>query len=454
MITHTPGGDLDAGGSTPFDVYQGTYIVDNAPTIVSVTGTNGNVTVTWTNDAADATGLDVILYDQNGNVVEDDALAASATSDTFANVADGQGYTIDVVAHTPGGDLDSGPSLAFDLSNGSLSNDAAASVDTVTCTNGVITVSWTSNSPDATGYDVILYDQNGTVVQDDALAASATSDTFRAVADGSGYSVAVVAHTPFGDFTGDSWNFDIVNGSIVTVPIIDPVPGRAPIVVDPSTVTVTPIDAGAGGWTISWPELASAPTDGQYVVSDDQGDSCTATPTGVAGTTLSCVLAPRIDGTTTLTGLTVTFQWYMIEFAASAGSAPGNSTTPTTVVTSTHTPFPRPTVRSSSRRDHNDGDRRTGHLVEFAGSVPSRGWPDGGARGGPGGSGPPPPRPLTRIGWPGPDHPRWIGSADGHAVQEHRRDRGAHAHGGDPRVAGRQDRPHEKSVIEGHHHLE
>ncbi len=101
---------------------------DAAATITAVTGTNGNVTVTWTNDAADATGLDVILYDQNGNVLEDDALAASATSDTFANVADGGGYSVDVITHTPGGDLDAGGSTPFDVYQGTYIVDNAPTI--------------------------------------------------------------------------------------------------------------------------------------------------------------------------------------------------------------------------------------------------------------------------------------------------------------------------------------
>jgi hypothetical protein len=96
---------------------------DAAPTVTAVTATGGDVTVTWTNDAADATSIDVILYDDNGNVVEDDNVGAAATSDTMSGVADGGGYTIDVVANTPGGALDSGPSNAFDVYQGSITVD-------------------------------------------------------------------------------------------------------------------------------------------------------------------------------------------------------------------------------------------------------------------------------------------------------------------------------------------
>jgi hypothetical protein len=332
VVAHSPGGDLDAGGSDPFDLYQGAYVDDAAPTITAVTGTGGDVSVTWVNDAPNATGIDVTLYNQNGDVVADDAVAADATSDTFTGVADGQGYVIDVVAHTPGGDLDSGPSASFDLAGGSFSSDAAPQVATVTSDHGDVSITWVDAAPDATGIDVILYDPSGDVVADDVLAPDATTDTFTGVPDGDGYVVAVVAHTPFGDFTGDSWSFSLLDGSLAPVPVFGGWPGRSPIVVDPSTVTLTAIDGGAGGWTVTWPELDSAPTDGYYLVSTDQGDECTAEPTGQSGTLLSCTLAPRADGSSTLSGLNVEFEPYLIEYSLAGGiatdrSAPGAAVT-------------------------------------------------------------------------------------------------------------------------------
>jgi hypothetical protein len=323
VVANTPGGVLDPGSSNPFDLYQGNYVVDSAPTIGTITATSGDVTVTWTNGAPDATSIDVILYDVDGNVIEDDNVGPTVTSDTFNSVADGQGYTIDVVANTPGGSLDSGSSNAFDLLNGVLSNDAPPTITTVTCSGGTLVVDWTSNASDVTSYDVILLDGAGNTVSDDSLGAAALSDTLASVADGDGYSVEVIAHTPFGDFTATSETFDISGGSIVVTPIHVPTPivMPSPIVVDPTSVTLTAIDGGAGGWTVSWPELASAPTDGDYVVTDDQGDSCTAQPTGVAGTILSCTLAARADGSTDLTGLTVTFEPVLWFEAAATGSA-------------------------------------------------------------------------------------------------------------------------------------
>ena len=137
-------------------------------------------------------------------MIEDDNVGPAVTTDTFGSVPDGQGYTIDVIANTPGGALDPGGSVPFDVTGGSISFDAAPTIGSITADGGVVTVVWTSNASDVTGYDAILYNSDGSVITDDALGATALSDTFGAVADGSGYTVGIVAHTPVGDFTATS----------------------------------------------------------------------------------------------------------------------------------------------------------------------------------------------------------------------------------------------------------
>jgi hypothetical protein len=194
-----------------------------------------------------------------------------------------------------------------------------------------------------------------------------------AVSDADGYTVEVVAHTPFGDFTGDSWNFDIVDGSLVATPVIDPVPvvDPSPIVVDPSTVTVTPIDGGAGGWTVSWPELASAPTDGDYVVTTDQGDSCTAEPTGVAGTILSCTLAARADGSTDLSGVVVTFEQLLFFNASATARGHGSPTNTSDPTSPTVTPVVLTTTRAPGSTTKSLATSPTAHALSATPKVSS-----------------------------------------------------------------------------------
>ena len=196
VIANTPEGPLDPGASSAFDVYQGAYIVDQAPTIVSVTASGGDITVSWTNDALDASSIDVILYDLNGNVIEDDHVDPTATTDTMDNIADGGGYTVDVIANTPGGPLDPGTSSAFDIFQGAYIVDQAPTIGTVSAMDSDVTVTWTNAADDATSIDVILYDQNGNVIEDDNVGPSATTDTMDNIADGGGYTFDIVANTP------------------------------------------------------------------------------------------------------------------------------------------------------------------------------------------------------------------------------------------------------------------
>jgi|GEM_PF-2348179 len=324
VVAHTPSGDLSSDSTAAFDITGGAYVLDNAPSITAVAGSSGDVTVTWTNDAADASSLDVALYDQNGNVVQEDTLSASATTDTFSNVADGTGYYVVVTATTPGGDLSSDPSGSFDLAGGAYSDDAAPTLVSLDATNGVITVTWSSNASDVSGYDVIVTDGNGTQIADDSVGAGATSDSLPAVADGTGYEISIVAHTPIGDFTTSSGNVNIAGGTVAHIPV-DPIPvvvGPG-TVVDPSTVSVTPISNGDGGWTISWPEVTDASSSGWYEVTTDQGDICTVDSDGVAGDTATCDLSAHADGSTELTGVTVTYYpLHVIAYDLAGAGAP------------------------------------------------------------------------------------------------------------------------------------
>ncbi len=297
----------DTAGTTASLPSSTVDVLEGPAVITSVGGSGAAVTVTWTNTSPDATGIDVILYDANGNVVTDDTLDPSTTSDTFANVPDGQGYYVVVTTHTPSGDFDSNSSDVFTLAGGTFSTDTAVSFNDLSCVDGTVSVSWSSNSPDATSYDVILLDANGNVISQVTVDPSVTSYDFTAVADATNYSVEVVAHTPIGDLNATSWNFSVANGQLVQIPVDPPIVfgGGSGEVVDPSTVVLTPVDGG--GWSVSWNEVADAAGTGYYLVSDDQGDTCVVDSTGVAGANVSCTLAALSDPTASLSGLSVTY---------------------------------------------------------------------------------------------------------------------------------------------------
>jgi hypothetical protein len=269
--------------------------------------------------------------------------------DTLANVADATGYSVTVTAETPAGALGSDP-YSFDVQGGTspVVIDAAPTIDDVTCTAGLCEVDFSSNSPDATGYVVTWLDPSGAVLETDTLDASAAMDTLANVADATGYSVTVTAETPAGALGSDPYSFDVQGGATPapTYPGPQPVP----------TGTITVTANGDGTYTVSWTSLDESGIDGFYLVSDDAGDSCTASSPGGAGQSLSCVLTPA-DGTTP-SGVTVTFEPLMfrvdnfgsvapgpVEFSDASSGVTVTSTpsAPQHVVTaSSHDPSPRP----------------------------------------------------------------------------------------------------------------
>ena len=211
--------------------------------------------------------------------------------------------------------------------------DAAPSVLDVNCTAGVCTVDFASNSPDATGYVVTWTDASGTVIATDHLDASASSDTISSVADATGDLVTVTAQTPGGALASDPFSFDISAGST-------PSPG-GPVVISGFTVTAN----GDGTYTVTWTSIAPSATPGFYLVTDDQGQSCSVPAVDSAGQSLSCVLGASADASAP-TGVTVVFE--TLEFRVDnfgsvvptflSSGASGSVVAPTVPVASAPTP--------------------------------------------------------------------------------------------------------------------
>ena len=76
------------------------------PVITDISVQNGNdIAIAFTNDVADVVSVDVVLFDESGNIVATDSVETTATSDVFTSVAAGAGYTVQVVDHTSGDDV-------------------------------------------------------------------------------------------------------------------------------------------------------------------------------------------------------------------------------------------------------------------------------------------------------------------------------------------------------------
>ena len=74
---------------------------------------------------------------------------------------------------------------------------------------------------------------------------------------------------------------------------------------NPSVVTV--VHNADGTWTVSWPDLANSSTNGQYLVTSDQGYTCDVSGSGVAQTVVSCSLSVPPTISSEPTGIVVTY---------------------------------------------------------------------------------------------------------------------------------------------------
>jgi hypothetical protein len=146
------------------------------PEVTNVSSTLGAVSLTWTNVDVSASSVDVTLEDAQGNVLNTTSVDANVNSAVFDNVPDGQGYQVFVTAHTSNGDATSSP-VTFDVTNGATSSNVTLESVSVAVDGPNATVSWTS-SGDVANYDVIVYDAQGTVVQEENVDPSETSATF------------------------------------------------------------------------------------------------------------------------------------------------------------------------------------------------------------------------------------------------------------------------------------
>lgn len=178
-----------------------------------------------------------------------------------------------------------------------LAAHADCTVPTITLVEpatSAIYVEWTSDVTNVNDYTVTL-DQSGVTMDEQNVAADATSATFFGVAIGEDYHVTVSANTDEGTFTSLSSDPVAVTDAYIVVdpPVIDT------LKLDPSLVSVTLSDDGLS-WILSFPAIDQNGERGLYGFVTQDGQSCWAiSPADAApGDSVSCDVALLEDGST------------------------------------------------------------------------------------------------------------------------------------------------------------
>ena len=247
------------------------------PVITDISVQNGNdIAIAFTNDVADVVSVDVVLFDESGNIVATDSVETTATADVFTSVAAGAGYTVQVVDHTSGDDVVS-----------QLSDSVAIPVvDPMPYSLGVDPSTATvSLNGDASGWTISFVSPVDYAGAAAFVVSTADGSSCTAYGDAASQGSTVSCDVPL--LTDPNEQPVVTSIDYVLMPINY---YHEPISVDVTTAIIVLNDDGSG-WTVSFPEPAGATEGMPFVVtSQDGADSCFATATGVEGATISCDL--------------------------------------------------------------------------------------------------------------------------------------------------------------------
>ena len=280
---------VNAGGSSPnsSQVSAQPIAPPAAPTGVTATAGNAQVTLSWTASAG-ATSYTVERATMNGGTYTAIASGVTTTSYTNTGLTNGTTYYYVIVAVNAGG---SSPNSS-QVSAQPIGPPAAPTGVTATAGNAQVTLSWTA-SAGATSYTVERATMNGGTYTAIASGVTTTSYTNTGLTNGTTYYYVIVAVNAGGSSP---------NSSQVSAQPIGP-PAA------PTGVTAT---AGNAQVTLSWTASAGATS---YTVerATTNGGTYTAIASGVTTTSY------------TNTGLTNGTTYYYVIVAVNAGGSSPNS---------------------------------------------------------------------------------------------------------------------------------
>lgn len=265
----TVGPGLLSANSTAFVPYKS----PGAPSFVSITPGDGQITVTWT--AAVNNGSPITRYDveaqPGGNSC---STSGTGTSCTISPLPNGTAYSISIYATNDagGGEVSTSETLITPRTLAGAPTNVS-----ITAGDRQLGVSWRAPSSNGgspvTSYTVTA--QPGSVTC--TAIAPSTSCNLLGLSNGSVYSITVVASNP----AGDSVSSSTVTGSPVTIP------GKP---------TISATEPGSNSVLVRWraPSATGGASVSSYtVVASPGGNSCTTT-----GAVLFCTVTGLDNGTT------------------------------------------------------------------------------------------------------------------------------------------------------------
>jgi hypothetical protein len=277
---------------------------------------------------------EVVVTDSTGNTLADDFITdptSADAQDVVNNLTPGD-YSIAVITDTEtvtqgidisqDGDVTMTSALQVAVTDPTSTTSGGLSVTDNGDGTDTVVVTFDPTIPTTSGFDVSVFDSSGAVVAQASVDSSQSSTTF-VVATDTSFTATVSTTDDQGNVTTETYTYP--TDSNVT-PVIDPTQGGgtgSSTIVDPATVTVTAAD---GGWLVSWAEPSSAPTDGFYLASDQDGYSCTAPATGTPGALDSCTLS---DPTIIVPAVSVDYTGPVIAYSAGDLRAPSTIALPT-----------------------------------------------------------------------------------------------------------------------------
>jgi hypothetical protein len=317
-------------------------VAPDAPTSVSATAGDGQLTVTWSapaNDGGSAITGYTVTVDAGGNP-HVASVDGATTSATVSNLTNGTPYTVTVSAANATGTSPDSASVSATPVAPAVAPDAPTGVS-ATAGDGRVDVSWTPPADNGgspiTGYTVTV--DGGPTPVTVAVGPGATSAAVTGLTDGTPYTVSVTATNAAGSSPAAD-----APGSVIPQPAPSGGGSGGPVVTVPDAPTHVVTHAGDGQVDVSW----TAPT--------NDGDSPITgyTVTVDDGTTTHAVVVAAGATTITVTGLTNGTD-YSVTITASNATGSSDASTPITVT-------PAPPVSSGGGgatggggHDHNGG---------------------------------------------------------------------------------------------------
>ena len=264
---------FDANESIDTNLWVNTYDVD-APT-ASFTGFSSldgkTIELTWTGyDEHSGIGSFDLFYSVDGGTTFESWISTDETTATFEQVDGYVDYVFKLVPHDAAGNVGAETTFAASVLPIAPSN---LTIGNFVAETSSVTVSWTDNSSDETGF-LVQYSSDGETWTDIVVSADVTSATLTGLERGATYAVRVAA-------TYASGSSMFVSSSFATGPDA------------PTSLSVVGFDEKNGLLVVNWTDVADS-EDG-YLVEESPDGGLTWTPLALTDADEESATIPVVD---------------------------------------------------------------------------------------------------------------------------------------------------------------